>query len=782
MVEPSANHKKIVGNVCLHRELLPQRRFLRRNLRHILDSHENLIQRAITSNDPSSVSKLDKDMSTNGKRILGFDYPTREMLEDLMKGRKPIVRIVALQIREKGSKMKAANRLSRVSGDGDGFDFIPSSDVVFDVPCIVEVSIFEPSNPKQRIYQESRPATIQQYLHDGRTSTFEVQLKRSEAGKEQPFLIELERLFTVTESGNSGSNGYRWKRTITTNYVMEVTIRFWDSCDSEKLLARLESDPPHYLRPNETILTASWDQLPTCPQPGDLVPLKRTKGHKGKQDVGKYQLEIMMGWQRRKDAPLKQYNKFRTSVDKPDRQLPTPTASENSERLMQQTVVVYRYQEGPTTRTKTMTGLLCPLCPNLYEHPSFDRLRLHCAMYHDHFHFELVVDGTLHAARSSAVQHTVDITLPTDVKQVNKQQKDIIDWVAPQQPFNVAAWCRGHDEWMPGPQSKAKEKRGRPAGGKAKDMAPSGAIRNVRKRPAPDDVEDLPEHRPRKQRVPNVQDVNFYHRSSKQRIEPGSLVSDSDEEIDEYWLAQKNRYGMVELGVGLVAAGFKMAFETHMQRERPESSLLLREALVRFMRNYDMQLRDAEWQRLLADQLLMFHQHRIVDRETVDFCLERVQNASEDATLNSENQATPGAESSRSKMNGVHGAVGGMNGSATSRERKKWSGGKFVSRDSEEPRLMNGNASTASRANGKQKINGQTNGLSKTKGLCTCGKSARGVPAALACADPVCHIIRPGAPNKDANVFQRCVRRDYHLACVGLEKRVAGWRCPDCSV
>jgi hypothetical protein len=38
-------------------------------------------------------------MNANEKREAGWDYPTAEMLKDLLKGQKPMLRLDALQVR-----------------------------------------------------------------------------------------------------------------------------------------------------------------------------------------------------------------------------------------------------------------------------------------------------------------------------------------------------------------------------------------------------------------------------------------------------------------------------------------------------------------------------------------------------------------------------------------------------------------------------------------------------------------------------------------------------------
>ena len=109
MVEPSvAAHRKFVGTACLYRHLASRPPpFLRRNLDAALDRHAELLARS--KKDVVGVSAAvgvvpaalegEGEMSANEKREAGWDYPTAEMLKDLLKGRRPVLRMVGLRVR-----------------------------------------------------------------------------------------------------------------------------------------------------------------------------------------------------------------------------------------------------------------------------------------------------------------------------------------------------------------------------------------------------------------------------------------------------------------------------------------------------------------------------------------------------------------------------------------------------------------------------------------------------------------------------------------------------------
>jgi len=98
MVESVATHRKFVGTASLYRHLAFRKPpFLQRNLNFVLDRHEQLLGIS------RGVDGLEGEMSANSRRGSGWDYPTAEMMKDLLKGRKPVLRLDALQIRRHDS-------------------------------------------------------------------------------------------------------------------------------------------------------------------------------------------------------------------------------------------------------------------------------------------------------------------------------------------------------------------------------------------------------------------------------------------------------------------------------------------------------------------------------------------------------------------------------------------------------------------------------------------------------------------------------------------------------
>ena len=742
MVEGQANFKKFVGNVCLHRELGVGRRFLRRNLRHILDTHEKLLQQ--TSNDA-----LRQDMIANEKRSSGWDFPTREMLDDLMRGQKPILQVDSLQVRHHRSKAIVQKRSEREQNDETGLDWLPQPGAEFRLPCQVGITVLDTRTSKQRIYVDTRPGTITEERGE-RHPHYDIELDR-------PFLIELDKLFVVTDAG---TNGFRhWKRTVTAKYVLEVTIQCQDSDDTAEFLSKIEGrDPSNYHNApgNEGVLRASWESLPECPPEGYLMALRRAKGHKSIEPD--YRLEVKMGWARKRDSPLERYNKKFAHVHAPSRQLPTPSASDDMDKTPLSYTITYNFQDGQVTRSTTIEGLFCPLCHHSREHSSFERLQLHCMTYHDHFKFES--EEAEAKGASSTVRKIVWISLSEQPvgKPIGGGPDIRSSWIAPRRPFNVSAHVRGEDDWTGSGRTKTGTRRGRQGKDRERVYDSQPTSQPVRKRPAPEEVEDIPERSPKRRCVPNVPNVSFYHTTSKQLLNPGELMAESDDDVDESWLAQNQDCALEEMGITGAAKDFTRTFNHHLAREQSDSSVLTREALIRFTRIYHTKLQDVQWQLQFRAKLKQLRGVNIIGDETVTYCIRGLKPTTEAKASQADTHATAGADA---LTNGVESRD---NGAEDRRPRQIWDGNKFITRDSAEPledqpALPNGDtpntnqrfarseggAPNGDHANGARETNGEEHSArpeirsnAKKAHVCICGKSAKDARGGIACADPVC--------------------------------------------
>lgn len=98
MVESSvATHRKFVGTACLYRHLaLRKPPFLGRNLDRALDWHEKSLALQKAGVVPAAV--VEREMEANVERDF---LPDADVMEELLKGRSPVLRLNGLQLRKR---------------------------------------------------------------------------------------------------------------------------------------------------------------------------------------------------------------------------------------------------------------------------------------------------------------------------------------------------------------------------------------------------------------------------------------------------------------------------------------------------------------------------------------------------------------------------------------------------------------------------------------------------------------------------------------------------------
>ena len=644
MTESAAvsEYRQITGNFLLARDVGRPTGFLRRNLRVALDAHRRR----------NRLSPDHADMIAHQRSSAGWDYPTREMLDDLTLGHRPILQLDALQIRHPASDTSIARRARprpppsvAAAADDDrrdtaALDWLPHPDAEDPVPCHVQVNVRGPrADDRRTVFWDSCAATLSHVsLPDDPHPLFEIFLAK-------PFRIELEKLFVATASGR---DGVRWKKTVAARYVLDISIQCLDPDDTADFLARLEhADVDRYsnLSEADTMLCATWDHLPSCPGPDVLLPLRRTHGRR--QQVPEHQLELSMGWSRRRASVLTRYNQALASVRNPSRQLPTPSTPECGSTTAKTSpeacgVIIYRFREpdGLTVRQRTVEGSACVICDD--PHPDFARLMLHYSTHHDHFRFDVdEAASSAHTPTGAFRRHlTIGLAEKPRERPVTEEGPDVREnWIAPSRPFNIDAHLRGEDDWT---GSNLNKRVGHRKRSRASQLPPGTGVTTTRNthdtdsptprpgppapptttRPSPSSVPALPPPLRRHHPVPPVPGVTFYRAVSKRPLPAGALISDSDDDIDDAWLARRQRLALPDAGlVARAPRAFALAWNRHLAREHPASSLLLRDALVRFARAERASLRaDPAWRREWSAKLRQLRAVALLDDATLRFC------------------------------------------------------------------------------------------------------------------------------------------------------------------
>ncbi|KAF2478688.1 hypothetical protein BDY17DRAFT_57195 [Neohortaea acidophila] len=748
MTEDASSHKRAITTACYIHHRNKRRfhpRYLRRNLHHILDAHQSLLQQQHHQQPPPLGPALShEDMVANEKRDWGWDFPTTAMLEEYMNGNKPVLHLHSLQIRRPDSAARIESPRRERVGHASECEWLPDPKVDAMWPCTVGITVSVPRDnqyAKKQLHHEYLSATILRKGRDGASDPyFDVRL-------DKPFYFKVDKLFLVTDSGSNGARS--WKRTITAPYHLDISIQCQDLDDNADFLSVLESrDISAYqnMPVSEGIIRAVWEQIPTCPPDGHLLPLRRSRGHSLlKLD---YQLEAAMGWISRREYALKAYNKCYNAKQQASRQLLTPGASDDMDKsTTKQRNIIWQFRDAFVTRRLTLDTLTCALCQDGRTFTCFGYLMLHCKRDHDHF--------DIHTDNPQDLQaHSATITLsaaPPVREPLDAEEDKEIEWVAPGRPFDLSAYLRGKDTWTrEGHATSTKSKRsGATRPPKSHPQSATSALPASpgasRKRPALNEVPDLPQHIAKKHRVPTVPGVTFYHTTSKQQIAHGSYVSESDDEIDESWLAQSQDIALDSLGIDGVGKAFTRAFNVHLGEELcSHSSLLTRDALVRFARRCK-----AEWRHLFKDKLEQLRRVGVIGSEVVEFCLNI---AGGEEQLGADDTAPSANRTARHDATATA-AVASTTANPHPAARHE-GGTKKKKKDS-----AKGSPESLS------PVHAASTQHPTSKGVCSCGQAAGEQRGCIACADPL----------------QRCMRRDFHLACVGLDRRVPGWRCAVCA-
>lgn len=583
----------------------------------------------------------------------------------------------------------------------------------------------------QAIYADTRRGIIESDDESAEERQFNVRL-------DEIFSIDSEKIHEVFDQ--KVRNDTRHQKRSTTNpplpdstwYMLEVEIRCTDLRDSKQLLRMLEahSEPRSHdnLTHEKATLLAIWRELPECPPPGSVLSLMR----QACPFDCDYDVELSMGWTRKHETPLEAYSKARRSALTPDQnQLPTPSASDESEKATKRYAITYVFMNQ---RYHVMENLKCPLCATesnqraLREHSSFERLHTHLLLLHDHFQPQIESQSDIESdSETSTIRKTVHLWLSD--KPVERSNRLIEDgdeeiWVAPARPFDQKAYLRGEDTWTGHPKAKPPGKQGRSQVQEGRKQPANSSARQsaaVQPRPSISEIKDITDLRKIKYRLPKVPGIRFYRTVSKRPFESDEEVSESDDDVDESWLRARLQDDMTSLLLSDGGRDFYQDWNHAANEEKFSADKLTREGVVRFARKFQDKFRSEEYREEFSKFVTRLKDHGVIDHEVLAYCEEKAREMS-------------------------HGLG----------------------------RMRKGGESRAKTAQG-----GDQDQVGKT---CTCGKSVPSARGAIICHDNVRGLSEYPLSNElDADLTsQRCSRVHFHMACVGLTYRPESWRCSDC--
>lgn len=369
------------------------------------------------------------------------------------------------------------------------------------------------------------------------------------------------------------------------------------------------------LKPEKTLLRAVWNKLPDCPPKTYLHRVQRFQASWTNLEYG---LDMPMRWKRGPPGTvLETYNQLLKS---PNAQLPTPSISEDLEQITKQQVQ-YVFQQDHQTRCVTVDDLQCVFCRSRLPQTTIERLHFHLITNHEHFKFEIQNAAT---SDEGVVCQTIWIT--NAEKQYERLTNSDNDerrhsWLAPPRPFNLRAHLGGDESWTGTSKVKSLGKRGRALKNTAQHEVQHEPHRSI----VPQEVQEIPPAIKKKYVVPYVGGGNFqptfYRKTSRRKVEPGELLSESDDEVDQPWMLQKQRRDVAEVDLDPPAVQFLHHWNEHLERERIPADKFVGEACVRFIRKQRAQLQMEGWRAAFEKKLQLFLKNGIIGQEVVDYCL-----------------------------------------------------------------------------------------------------------------------------------------------------------------
>lgn len=761
--------RNFLGKALLYRDLnnLESRTVLRRNLRDVLDSHERDLER-----EKSDATGNQQHQESVDRPRPVWEPPSDRMMEQLSKYQKPVLRISSLHLRNPKDPRQPRNT-NEPSWLPQFGEFIRS--------CQVMVTLWDrragSSTNAPLCKKLSQGRIVGRDNSNGRIS-YDILLQ-------EPLEVQIDEVFCASPSFTGKGP---WDRRLDEDCVLEFGIQFEDSDSTAEFLTKIEGRPLDEYRTagaNEGIVKIKWSKLPQLPKDGEILPMKRAKGHKS-LDL-QYGAEIVMGWSERLDRPLTRHSKAVQRKQEQMRQFPTPV-SEDLEAGRGKCFIKYNFRHAAFEMRSMVTDhLKCIFCEHDSEHTSFDRLYLHYKLNHDHFDFSL--DEPRKGVKAIRIDHADD-----------KDGSKGFAWIAPTRTLDLDSHVRDNSEWteswweiddrLEGTPRKRKEKHVvRTTTGKSPTTKlPLQRLQGLkianpkRKFTEPEEVQDLVPQLRKKHIVPDVPGVVFYRTTSKQILRPGDEISDSDGELDDTWMKQSQRRDLKKLGHDGVSLDFNELFNRHLDEEGPMSDTLTSDAIVRFARKWVDLLKDAKWKEKFAAKLKQLETRRILRHETVKYCLDLVEAAAKKAASEPAKEKT-GQTSATRQHEGLQKRAGTMPSTPsrdvvpvpqttnhTGKIRMRWVDGALQLTDEQGVPVPTQKPATAEGVGAKDGASAEeskqvTAPLGSRPPLkpCVCGERIKGKRGTIACA----------------NV--KCGTQGFHMACVKLENRVWGWKCSGCS-
>ncbi|KAI9774820.1 MAG: hypothetical protein M1840_000036 [Geoglossum simile] len=450
----------------------------------------------------------------------------------------------------------------------------------------------------QLLIQDRQPCSVNRVLGGDGDTIAEIDLT------EGAFFVKANRLLDKVQRGSKPVQIRRGCYTVKIS-LASTGPPDWlpELAEPEPLLSRMESQYPVHIISASGNLSFLRDGALLDMGPTSSTGSRRTK-------TTEFGIEVMVSATNPLPRKLR-----KMSVRKPSSDIernPVPKAQ-------------VKYLIG-ATKTQKLMGYCCNMCERREFH-TIELLHFHLLTCHDYFKYK-VSEGRSQEGRARWKIH-LDIAEYRGFDDEDEDEKVV--WVRPMRPFMLSKYLGGDDSWVTGEKPHPTPPPAPPQLSRSTSSARNSQTRQAPGSPTiidPNAVPDLPKPRTRKFAVPPS--GRYYRSLTKRRLEPGEMLSESDDDVDESWLIQKHKETIDDFAdVFLAEKTFMKRFDEHMLRENICAQRYVPSALIRFCRTNREWLNATDMLVEFWKQCLYLTQHGIINAVHVKTCMDIIQGTNE---------------------------------------------------------------------------------------------------------------------------------------------------------
>jgi hypothetical protein len=346
-------------------------------------------------------------------------------------------------------------------------------------------------------------------------------------------------------------------------HTIMLSINFGDQSNVQDLYDFMGLD----ILDSSARLSTSYGNIFDVPEERVLLPLKAS----GTQlNIG---LEVSMHWNSiKRDSVLTSYSRHLRSTIEPASSYPTPPLD-----MEPRYKLTFVYGNDTLERSE----LVCPHCSKR-KTSDIEDLKMHLISWHEYFDYHV----TLERVDEHGVEHW---RFESEVANYRAGQRasDTADEpfdvrvLAPVKPFDRRRYLAGDDEF------ERSARLSKPAKSAKAKLATSGlkVVPGPRPRKLPEQVQSRPRRKKKTFVVPKAPEgITFFRSVSKRPLQPGEVISESDDELDEGWMYQRKYAEIDKTGLPEASKRFMKIFDDFMHEENLQSDMHAGDSIIRFAR------------------------------------------------------------------------------------------------------------------------------------------------------------------------------------------------------